>query len=147
MYAGRAKLNGTGKIAIFTAVALLVVAVAAVGSIYGYKQYLRDQRYDACLADDALAKAWFSGELIPTAEGHNEPIDGEYIGGAYTTYYFGVGAGVSYVTEYDDVDMVLIYTSGSDHLRQYDGGELVNISIGKYDHGNHSFEMYPVVER
>lgn len=129
------------------AVSALLLAAVAAGSIYGYKRYLRNQRYDFCLADDAFARAWLNGELTPIAEGHNEPVDGVYVAGKYTTYYFGTGADASYVTEYDDADMVLIYTSGSDHIRQYDAGELTFIGIGEYDQGRHSFKQYPADKR
>ena len=132
------------NLALICVAALLIAVIAGVCSIYGYKHSVRSARYELCLADDAFAKSWFNGELTPTAEGHNEPIDGVYVAGEYTTYYFGTGVGVSYVTEYKDSDMVLIYNSGSDHIRQYDDGELTFLGIGEYQQGSHTFEMYPV---
>lgn len=131
---------------ICVAASLLIAAVAVVCSIYGYRHSVRSARYELCLADDAFAKAWFNGELTPTAEGHNEPVDGVYIAGEYTTYYFGTGADVSYVTQYTDSDMVLVYNSGSDHIRQYDGEELTLLGVGEYQQGRHTFEIYPMGE-
>lgn len=69
-----------------------------------------------------------------------------YVAGEYTTYYFGTGVGVSYVTEYKDSDMVLIYDYDSDHIRQYDGGKLTILGVGEYSQGIHTFEMYPIGE-
>lgn len=124
--------------------ALLTVVITAIAAVCGYNHSVRSSRYNFCLADDAFAKAWFSGELTPSAEGHNELVDGMYVAGEYTTYYFGTGVGVSYVTEYKDSDLVLIYDSGSDHIRQYDGGELTSLSVGEFEDGRHTFTIYPV---